>query len=129
MSMIVLPYFGPAAARRELARPAPMLPDRADQRPADPLRDVHMRLTYRTVRVLAAVAELSGQGAYPSNREVGAVAGMRDQGQISRLLNRLCKLGLIENGPTGRVRGEPNAWMLTTKGQAIERVVREDTGE
>lgn|GEM_PF-5655400 len=72
---------------------------------------------------------LDNCGAYPSNREVGAVAGMRDQGQISRLLNRLCKLGLIENCPTGRVRGEPNAWMLTTKGQAIERVVREDVGE
>jgi DNA-binding MarR family transcriptional regulator len=76
-----------------------------------------MRLTYRTIRVLGAV------GAHPgaSNREIGAVAGMEDQGQTSRLLSRLAKLELIENTYTGRAGAGPNAWALTPRGAAIER--------
>lgn len=123
MSMIVLPYLGPAAARRELARPAPASLAQRKPTPADPLRDVPMRLTYRTVRVLIAVAELGERGSLPSNREVGLVADMRDQGQISKLLTRLSKLGLIENTPAGRARGAPNAWALTPKGREIEQAV------
>jgi AcrR family transcriptional regulator len=125
MSMIVLPYLGPAAARRELKRPAPLLQSRLRPASADPLRDVRMRLTYRTVRVLTALAELGGQGADPSNREIGLASGMHDQGQISKLLTRLARLGLIENGPAGRARGAPNAWVLTDKGAEIERAVGE----
>src|SRR5487761_1840547 len=50
MSMIVLPYLGPAAARRELDRPVPTPPSQRVVRAThDPLRDVQMRLTYRTV--------------------------------------------------------------------------------
>ncbi len=36
MAMIVLPYLGPAAARREHARPAPALPDCPDVSPRRP---------------------------------------------------------------------------------------------
>jgi AcrR family transcriptional regulator len=121
MSMIVLPYLGPAAARHQLVRPAPAPLDRSKSVPADPLRDVHMRLTYRTVRVLMAVAARPGS----SNREVGLAAGMQDQGQISKLLTRLAKLGLIENGPAGLARGAPNAWVLTSKGAEIEQALGE----
>jgi AcrR family transcriptional regulator len=123
MSMIVLPYLGPAAARKELARPSPMPRGTLKHGPADPLRDVPMRLTYRTVRVLTAVADLSGRGTHPSNREVGVASGMQDQGQISKLLTRLCKLGLIENSGAGLARGAPNAWMLTERGAEIEQAV------
>src|ERR1022692_2220456 len=42
MSMIVLPYRGPAAARQELARPTPSRDVAASIAPADPLRDVGM---------------------------------------------------------------------------------------
>ena len=123
MSMIVLPYLGPAAAKRELGRPAPIPQGGRAPAPADPLRDVHMRLTYRTVRVLVSVAALGGRGSYPSNREIGLAAGIADQGQISKLLTRLSKLGLIENTGAGLARGAPNAWMLTRKGQEIERAI------
>ena len=34
----------------------------------DPLRELDMRLTYRTVRVLLAIAELGGGESSPSNR-------------------------------------------------------------
>jgi AcrR family transcriptional regulator len=121
MSMIVLPYLGPAAARRELARPTPPRLGRLVVSPADPLRDVHMRLTYRTVRVLTSVAANPGS----SNREIGVASGMQDQGQISKLLTRLSKLGLIENTGAGLARGAPNAWMLTGKGVEIENAIGE----
>ncbi len=83
MSMIVLPYLGRAASRRELARPVPK-PDGVVPKPygiADPLRELPMRLTYRTVRVLMAVAALGGRGSYPSNRMVADEAGITDQGR------------------------------------------------
>jgi hypothetical protein len=118
MAMIVLPYLGPAAARRELARPVPSSPAPVKRVLADPLREVNMRLTYRTIRVLMAVAAHPGS----SNREIGLVSGISDQGQISKLLTRLVKLELIENSLTGRARGAPNAWVLTPKGAEIERV-------
>lgn len=120
MAMIVLPYLGPAASRQELQRPVPVRStNRSRATPANPLRDLEMRLTYRTVRVLMSVATHPGS----SNREVGLAAGIQDQGQISKLLTRLDKLGLIENRGSGQARGAPNAWTLTEKGIQIEAAV------
>jgi AcrR family transcriptional regulator len=123
MSMIVLPYLGASASRKELARPAPERHVKPRMALADPLRDLDMRLTYRTVRVLIAVAELGGRGAYPSNREVGAAAGMTDQGQTSKLLSRLHRLGLIQNAGAGPSKGAPNAWTLTPKGTEVQQAL------
>ncbi len=124
MSMIVLPYLGAPAARRELRRPVPAGERVYSPLPADPLRDVGMRLTYRTVRVLIAVAADPGS----SNREIGLASGVGDQGQISKLLMRLQRLGLIENGDTGQARGTPNAWTLTSKGTQIEQAIATHNG-
>ncbi len=79
MGMIVLPYLGPAAARRESERPAPQPLPRPQPRRGDPLRDLDMRLTYRTMRVLTAIAANPGA----SNRQIADAAGVADQGQIS----------------------------------------------
>jgi AcrR family transcriptional regulator len=131
MAMIVLPYLGPAAARRERARPAPATPvvaastRAAAQRSArDPLADVNLRLTYRTARVLEGVAELSGRGSDPSNREVATFAGVSDPGQISKLLRRLERLGLLANTGAGHAKGEPNAWALTPEGERVTEGIR-----
>ncbi len=123
MGMLVLPYLGPAAAQRESSRGAPKrrIHPRAASR--DPLRDLEMRLTYRTVRVLLSIGGAPGA----SNREVGASAGIEDQGQISKLLGRLEKLGLIENSGAGQVRGAPNAWALTKRGMEVRQLVVEGT--
>jgi AcrR family transcriptional regulator/DNA-binding MarR family transcriptional regulator len=123
MSMIVLPYLGPAAARREAARPVSEGSRRARGRRRDPLRDLDMRLTYRTVRVLIAISANPGA----SNRQVADAAGIVDQGQISKLLLRLHNLGLIENVGDGPSKGEPNAWRLTAKGEEVEQTIREQT--
>ena len=79
-----------------------------------------MRLTYRTVRVLTVIAENPGA----SNREIAVGSGIADQGQISKLLNRLCRLQLIENRGDGQDRGAANAWQLTARGAAVERGTR-----
>jgi AcrR family transcriptional regulator len=119
MGMIVLPYLGPVAALKESTRAVPERRSHPRAASSDPLRDLEMRLTYRTVRVLLSIAATPGA----SNRQVGASAGIDDQGQISKLLSRLEKLGLIENSGAGQVRGAPNAWALTEKGVEVEQLV------
>ncbi len=136
MGMIVLPYMGPAAARKEHSRPAHGEVKRAARKDSnaakdaqdvrgegehgDPLAGIPMRLTYRTVRVLEVIAEQPGV----SNRGVGERAGVSDQGQISKLLARLQRLGLATNTGEGHMKGEPNAWTLTPTGERVAQTIR-----
>ncbi len=128
MGIIVLPYLGQGAAAKELARPAPKIPraPRSARAPQpsgeDPLEGLNMRLTYRTLVVLSAIAAEPGA----SNRQVAEAAGIHDQGQISKLLGRLDKLGLIHNTGAGQPRGEPNAWTLTSRGVEVQEVFAAD---
>ncbi len=124
MSMIVLPYLGQAAARRELARRAPRPRARVESENGDPLRELDMRLTYRTVCVLTSVAANAGG----SNREIGLASGIVDQGQISKLLRRLERLGLVQNDGHAQGKGMPNAWVLTAKGVRVERAMSAEGG-
>jgi AcrR family transcriptional regulator len=131
MAIIVLPYLGSAVARRERARPVPAMPagaasthTQASRSVRDPLADVNLRLTHRTARVLEGIAELSGRGSDPSNREVATFAGVSDPGQISKLLRRLERLGLLLNTGAGHAKGEPNAWALTDKGEQVTQSIR-----
>jgi AcrR family transcriptional regulator len=125
MGLMVLPYLGPAVARREQLMAAP----RASHLPrsessaldaaSDPLQALQMRWTYRTMRVLKGISEMPGA----SNRQVADYAGINDQGQVSKLLARLQRLGLIVNSGDGHLKGEPNEWSLTPLGgQVVERV-------
>ena len=127
MAMVVLPYLGPASARRELERPVPERVNRSRPANGNPLRDLEMRVTYRTIRVLMAIAEVDGRGSHPSNRQVSDRAGITDQGQMSKLLSRLSKLGLIERAGDGSARGGPNAWALTERGRELEGAINEQT--
>ncbi len=130
MSMIVLPYLGPAAARREQTRPAPELrfaaasPSGGPRGGPDALQGLPMRLTYRTARVLECIAERPGV----SNRQVADLAGIADQGQVSKLLARLLRLGLTENAGEGHLKGEPNAWVLTALGLRVAQQLRVSSG-
>lgn len=125
MSLIVAPYLGAAVAAGEMARPAPVIPDEpapAVREPAadDPLDGINLRLTYRTVRALMAVADEPGS----SNNDVAENAGIIDPGQVSKLLHRLARAGLIENHGRGRDYGAANAWRLTRKGRLVEEASR-----
>lgn len=118
VSLVLLPYLGSAAARRELARPT----RRRSQPPGGgrtAVEGMGLRITYRTARVLKAIAERPGA----SNREVANRAEVVDQGQISKLLSRLEAQGLIANIGGGGLRGAPNAWELTPRGEQLEDAV------
>jgi len=123
MSFIVLPYRGAGAARIELSRPipAPSVPAKRKSIASPPGFD--MRLTYRTISVLAAIAAESEL----ANSELSIRAGVKDQGQISRLLARLARLGLIENTRAGRTRSAANAWRLTRAGKELETAIRRES--
>ena len=119
MAMIVHPYLGAAAARRELEKPV-LRTSRPEPRDgADPFRGLPIRFTYRTALVLGTIAEEPGT----SNRHVAERAGILDEGQVSRLLRRLQDCDLIENRGEGHARGEPNAWALTRRGEAIHAAI------
>lgn len=126
MSMIAHPYLGPAAARKELERPvAPHVMKVASKEavPADPFKDLPIRITFRTARVLDTIRSQPGA----SNREVSETAGVSDQGQMSKLLRRLENAGLIGNNGEGQAKGEANAWHLTQRGHGILHAVNGDT--
>ena len=130
MGMIVLPYQGPAAARAERTRGLPRAsaasaPDGVSPVLAladrDPLQALPMRITYRTARVLECIQTRPGA----SNRDVAQAAGIRDPGQISKLLARLERLGLLENtGEGAHTKGEANAWQLTLLGWQVAQHLR-----
>jgi len=123
MAMIVHPYLGAAAARRELERPARSASSPTVPTAKDPFKDLSIRFTYRTARVLATIAAEGERGSHPSNRLIADSAEVADEGQMSRLLTRLQRSGLIENRADGCVKGEPNAWALTERGEAIQAAI------
>jgi AcrR family transcriptional regulator len=125
MSMVVHPYLGPAAARRELDRhvpsPTPARNGHAPKHARDPFKDLPICITFRTARVLATISAQPGA----SNRQIGDAAGVTDQGQMSKLLSRLEGFELIENHGQGHAKGEPNAWRLTERGHGVLQALSE----
>ena len=86
----------------------------------EPAAPLDFRLTVRTHLVLTAVARLGERGSDPSNREIASAAGVRDQGQISRLLARLEGLGLLGNQhAAAETQGSAKAWRLTARGEEV----------
>ncbi len=136
MGLIVLPYLGSGAAREERDRPAPVEPEPAalavpaagSKRggkclPLDPAPAAGPapRMTYRTALVLEAIAQTPGL----SNLDVARHAQINDQGQVSKLLARLQRNGLVQNTGRGQGQGAPNEWRLTPAGQKLERNIHE----
>ena len=79
-----------------------------------------MRLTYRTVRVLMVIAEQPGA----SNREIAEGSGIADQGQISKLLDRLARLDLVENRRRGAGEGRRQRVAPDAARREVERATR-----
>jgi AcrR family transcriptional regulator/DNA-binding MarR family transcriptional regulator len=126
MYMLVLPYLGPGAANRELSRPLPPATRarRDFEGTLNVLRALESRLTYRTIRVLAAIAAAPGM----NNCDVAAAADLQDAGQASKLLARLARVGLVRNTKADEGRTRPNAWTLTSRGAEVERATRNLNG-
>jgi DNA-binding MarR family transcriptional regulator len=77
------------------------------------LEHLPVRPAYRTMRVLKAV----GASPRSNTRETADAAGLRDEGQISKLLRRLEQRGLVENVGLRAAYGEPNEWLVTAAGE------------
>ncbi len=138
MALIVLPYLGPQAAQEERARPAlaesaaaplpvpaPGSKQGGRYLPLDPERPraSSLRMTYRTALVLEAIAQAPGI----SNLGVARHAQVNDQGQISKMLARLERNGLLQNTGRGQTQGAPNEWRLTPAGEKVEQNIRDHT--
>jgi len=114
MGFIMLPHLGSGAARGELQR-APAAPPGLLPSAGRPALSEAFRVTYRTAGVLAAIAEWPGM----SNRQIAAAAGVAHESQISRLLDRLRRLGLVERERGAGAGRVANAWRLTDTGSAV----------
>jgi DNA-binding MarR family transcriptional regulator len=120
MSFIVLPFLGARAAHRELARPveATSTPVQRDFT-LDELRDPGGRLNHRATSVLTVIGSQPGL----NSRELASRDGVKDEGQMSRLLSRLERLGLIENTREAQRRGDVKAWQLTVTPEELEAAI------
>jgi AcrR family transcriptional regulator len=127
MYLIALPYLGTVRAMAELRRrPSAQRPPRKaseTRRHRELPRGLGLRLTYRTIRALDVICEQSGA----SNRMVADRSGIKDQGQVSKLLSRLERLELIENRGFGQDHGAANAWHITARGFELVRSTKSAT--
>jgi AcrR family transcriptional regulator len=123
MATVVLPYRGREAAAEQLqiSLADPRLRPADQSRVSGPAGRTsgvcRFRPTLRTFAVLSSIGEHPGL----NNREVSDLAGVSNQGQMSRLLWRLEDRGLVEN-TGGYAQGTPKAWSLTVLGeQALQQ--------
>jgi AcrR family transcriptional regulator/DNA-binding MarR family transcriptional regulator len=123
MAIIVQPYLGLAAAEKELNQHTPQAKHSKPRLPTDPFKDLPIRLTYRTMRVLTAIATNPGS----SNKQIAHASDITDEGQASRLLTRLEHAQLIHNSGGTPGRGEAKAWTLTTKGWNIHHAITQQS--
>jgi DNA-binding MarR family transcriptional regulator len=114
MSFTVLPFLGARAARRELRCPSesPAQAGASVELLQDPGRRLNHHREIEVLRVLAAEPGLN-------NGELARRAGVRDLGQVSRLLARLARLGLIEDTRSSARRSGAKAWRLTAAGEQL----------
>jgi DNA-binding MarR family transcriptional regulator len=76
-----------------------------------------MRRTARTRAVLDAIDRHPGS----SSTHIGQRAGIKDAGQLSKLLHRLAGEGLISCRRNVQAQGRPWAWYLTDTGRLATR--------
>jgi DNA-binding MarR family transcriptional regulator/AcrR family transcriptional regulator len=123
MSFIVLPFLGVGAARRELSRPLDATSAVKCSVALEVLQVPGGRLNHSAVSVLRVIGGEPGL----NSSEVALRASLKkDPGQVSRLLSRLARLGLIESTRNPRSTTAAKAWRLTARGQEIEAAVRRE---
>jgi len=134
MALIMLPYVGMKAARKELSAPALRMRSASEAavrvtaaEMSGALKDLPAPITELTVRTIMVIAEMNGRGIHPSNNDLCWATGDTNKGQMSKLLSRLQGLDLIENtSPNGNGQGGANAWRLAARGRELERVIRQE---
>lgn len=76
----------------------------------------------RARECLLYLAERTGLGLSPSNREIGMAIGVTDKSQVSRLLAYLAEESLVIKHSEGK--GKRNAWQLTPRGKEVARALQ-----
>jgi AcrR family transcriptional regulator len=123
MGVIVGPFMDDAGVAREVRcgnELADEMLERRRPRAGLPVRVPDVLLSARAQRArlcLTYIAEQSGRGLSPSNRQVGEAIGVSYGGQVSVLLGRLAGLGLLVKHAGGP--GRPNEWSLTATGEQV----------
>lgn len=122
MGVVVAPYLPPeavtAAVERGARRAREVMDPSAEGRcePPEPVEIPRLLLDPRAHRARSVVLFLAeNRGA--SNREIADSAGVKSQAQISTLLSRLEKAGLLEKS-AGKP-GHPNRWSLSSAGERV----------
>lgn len=122
--MVVAPYLGVMAAKREIARGdlrADELLRQASPRPSQERvsipKEVRHARADRLRLCLAYIAENPGV----SNQAIASGIDLSHLGQTSTALSRLNKVGLLRKQAGGA--GLPNAWWLTPHGEQVVRAL------
>ena len=134
MAMIMLPYVGMKAARKEVSAPALRMRSASEvavgvcaAEMSGALKDLPTPITELTVCTIMVIAEMNGRGIHPSNNDLCWATGDTNKGQMSKLVSRLQGLDLIENtSQNGNGQGGANAWRLTVCGRELERVIAQE---
>jgi AcrR family transcriptional regulator len=83
------------------------------------LQGLDTPISAREFKVISAIGELNAGGFSPSNREIGNATHTHDPTHLSKLIQRLEHLWLVQSTATGRPAGKPHAWRLTGKGTEL----------
>ena len=114
LAFIIRPYIGHAGTAAQLGRPAAPTEHLPAQAVEFPLPSP-VPVTRRTRLVLDAIASAPRS----NNREIATAARIVDDGQISHLLQRLARRGLIVKVAPRSGSRRANAWLLTPSGQRV----------
>lgn len=123
MSFMALPFLGVGVARRELSRPLGATSALQSSTALDWLQEPGGRPNRSALSVLKVIA------AEPGLNNVGVALRAslnKDPGQVSRLLLRLARFGLIESTRKPDSAPTANAWRLTASGEEVEAAIRHE---
>lgn len=125
VGLVLAPYLDPSVVAQEIEHgerfAAEVLTKRAHTVKEPPGERVEIPDALRDPRAHRARACLLFLAVHPgaSNRTIAAGIGIARHTQISTLLARLAKMGLLVKRSDGP--GRPNAWVLSSEGAAIAR--------
>ncbi|HEY1458019.1 MAG TPA: TetR/AcrR family transcriptional regulator [Solirubrobacteraceae bacterium] len=123
MGLVLLPYLDMKSLTAQIERAEAMSVAISRQRSSESLceppqsamipDELSDPVAYRARQCVLYVSGHPGA----SNRQIAAGIGVNHQGQISTLLGRLSRLGLLVKHPQGP--GRANAWCLTARGERV----------
>lgn len=123
IGLVLLPYLDASALAAQVERAETMSAEISRGAPGHPLDEPNQTheipdalkdpVAYRARQCVLYLARYPGS----SNRQIALGIGVNHQGQISTLLGRLARMGLLVRHQQGP--GRANAWRLTPRGERV----------